>query len=72
MAKQDSKKAWESFTTDVRSLLDAVGTVARDARVREGTRQAARSFGSALGKTLREVGDEVEKAVRRPPPPSGR
>jgi len=65
MAQGDSRKAWGRFQSDLKTLVDAIGTVSRDARVRQGTRQAARSFGSALGKTLREVGDEVEKAVRR-------
>ena len=69
MAQGESKKAWGRFQTDLKTLFDAIGTVSRDARVRQGTREAARSFGSALGKTLREVGDEVEKAVRRTPPP---
>lgn len=67
MAEGESKQAWERFQADVKSLFDALGEVSRDAKVRQGTRQAARSFGSALGKTLREVGDEVEKAVRRSP-----
>ena len=66
MAQGDSRKAWARAQADLKTLFDSIGTVARDARVREGSRKAARSVGSALGKTLREVGDEVEKAVRRP------
>ncbi len=69
MARGDSRQAWGRAQKDLKMLFDSLGAAARDARVREGTRKAARSVGSALGKTLREVGDEVEKAVRRPPPP---
>jgi hypothetical protein len=34
--------------------------------VRSTTKRAAQSFGSALVQTLRDLGDEIDKAVRRP------
>ena len=54
----------------LRQAADAVFTsfenATRDPEVRTRTKQAARSFGSALAETFREVADEVEKAVRKP------
>ena len=41
-------------------------TASRDPKVRSRTRDAARSFGSALAQTFREVGDEIEKALKTP------
>ncbi len=62
----ESKEAWEDFEQEVKSLFDALGQVARDAKVRDGTRRAAQSLGSALGKTASQVGSELERALRRP------
>lgn len=54
----------------LRSAADAVfsslDTATRDPEVRAKTKQAARSFGSALAETFRELGDELEKALRKP------
>ena len=41
-------------------------TASKDPKVRSRTREAARSFGSALRETFHEVGDEIEKALRTP------
>ncbi len=41
-------------------------TATRDPEVRNRTKQTARSFGTAIAETFRELGDEIEKAVRRP------
>jgi hypothetical protein len=41
-------------------------TASRDAKVRSRTREAARSFATALRQTFHEVGDEIEKALRTP------
>jgi hypothetical protein len=67
MAEGESRQAWERFQSDVKSLADAVGTVSRDVKVRQEARSAARSLGSAVGETLREVGAEIEKVFRRTP-----
>lgn len=48
------------------AVFSSLETASRDPEVRARTRDAARSFGSALRETFREVGDEIEKAVRRP------
>jgi hypothetical protein len=49
-------------------FFESLDTATRDPEVRAGTKRAARSFGSALAETFREVSDELEKAFRRPAP----
>jgi hypothetical protein len=46
-------------------VFDSLGRATRDPEVRDGTRKAARSFGSALAETFRDVADEVAAAIRR-------
>lgn len=48
------------------SVFKSLETATRDPEVRSKTRETARSFGSALGETFREVSDEIEKALRKP------
>jgi hypothetical protein len=48
------------------ALFRSVEAASSDPAVRSQTRQTARSFGEALGKTFRDLGDEVANAVRRP------
>lgn len=48
------------------SVFKSIETATRDPQVRSRTKEAARSFGSALAQTFRELGDEIDKAVRRP------
>jgi len=47
----------------------SLDVAASDPDVRATTRQAARSFGAALAGTFRDVGDEVDKALRQKTPP---
>ena len=61
----DLNRSLEQLRKGAEAVFDSLGTVSRDPEVRERTRTAARSFGSALGETFREVGDEVEKAFRK-------
>jgi hypothetical protein len=53
----------------LRKAADAVfrslDTATKDPQVRERTRQTARSFGSAVAETFRDLSDEIEKAVRK-------
>ena len=49
-------------------VVAALGEVARDPAVRAGTQAAARSFGVALGDTLRRIGDDLAAAFREKPP----
>jgi hypothetical protein len=46
-------------------FFESVDTATRDPQVRASTKQAARSFGAALAETFREVGDELDKALRK-------
>ena len=48
------------------AIFKSLETATRDPEVREKTKQTARSFGSALAETFRELSDEIEKAVRKP------
>jgi hypothetical protein len=48
------------------SVFKSLETATRDPEVRSKTKETARSFGSALGETFREVSDEIEKALRKP------
>ena len=47
------------------AVFRSVEAASGDPEVRSKTRQTARSFGEALGKTFRDLGDELERAVRR-------
>lgn len=45
-------------------VVSTLGEVARDPEVRAGTRSAARSFGVALGDTLRKIGEDLAESFR--------
>jgi len=53
----------------LRKAADAVfrsfDTATKDPEVRERTKQTARSFGSAVAETFRDLSDEIDKAVRK-------
>lgn len=59
-------RSLEQLRQAANAVFDSLETASRDPQVRSRTRDAARSFGSALGETFREVGDEIEKALRKP------
>jgi flagellar hook-associated protein FlgK len=48
----------------------SLDVAASDPEVRATTKQAARSFGAALAGTFREVGEELDKALRQKTPPT--
>jgi hypothetical protein len=50
------------------AVFASLETATRDPEVRSRTKQAARSFGSALAETFRELGEQVDKAVRKSAP----
>jgi hypothetical protein len=69
-ADSETRKAELNRSLDqLKQAADAVftsfETATRDTEVRSRTKQAARSFGSALAETFRELGDEVDKVVRK-------
>jgi len=99
MDREDSKRAWDRFESDIQglagelkrhyrgtderetadlnrsldqlrqaaeSVFKSLETATRDPEVRSKTKETARSFGSALGETFRDLSDEIEKALRKP------
>lgn len=72
----DDEKKTAELNRSVRQLgqaaeafFESLGTATRDPEVRASTKQAAQSFGSALSQTFREVGGELDKALRQPAAP---
>ena len=51
------------------AFFQSLDAASRDPEVRASTKRAARSFGSALSETFREVGGELEKAFKQPAAP---
>jgi len=47
-------------------VFRSLETATRDPEVRSKTKETARSFGSAVAETFRDLSDEIEKAVRKP------
>ena len=69
-AEDDQKRAELNRSLEqLRQAADAVftslETATRDPEVREKTKQATRSFGSALAETFRELGEGVDKVIRK-------
>lgn len=48
------------------SVFKSLETATRDPEVRTRTKDTARSFGSAIAETFRELSDEIDKALRKP------
>lgn len=48
------------------SVFKSLETATRDPEVRNRTKDTARSFGSAIAETFRELSDEIDKALRKP------
>ena len=48
------------------SVFKSLETATRDPEVRTKTKDTARSFGSAIAETFRELSDEIDKALRKP------
>jgi uncharacterized membrane protein YgaE (UPF0421/DUF939 family) len=59
-------KSLEQLRQAADSVFKSIETATSDPQVRSTTKRAAQSFGSALAQTFRDLGDEIEKAVRRP------
>jgi undecaprenyl pyrophosphate synthase len=51
------------------TLFESVDKAARDPEVHTSSKKAARSFGAALAQTFRDVGDELDKALKEGSPP---
>ena len=59
-------RSLEQLRQAAESVFKSFETATRDPDVRTKTKDTARSFGSALGETFRELSDEIEKALRKP------
>jgi hypothetical protein len=63
--KAELNRSLEQLGRAADSVFASLETATRDPEMRLRTKQAARSFGSALAETFRELGSEVDKAVRK-------
>lgn len=64
VSQSDPQAAWSRFESDIKAFVNKVGVAARDAEVRAGASQAARSFGVAVGETVRRIGDDLARSFR--------
>lgn len=62
-------RSLEQLRQAAESVFRSFETATRDPEVRTKTKETARSFGSAVAETFRELSDEIEKAVRKPATP---
>ena len=58
-------RSLEQLRQAAESVFKSLETTTRDPEVREKTKQTARSFGSAVAETFRDLSDEIEKAVKK-------
>lgn len=65
-ASAELNRSLEQLRQGAESVFHSLETATRDPEVRSKTKVTARSFGSALAETFRELSDEIEKAVRKP------
>ena len=100
MPRDDTRKAWDRFESEVQglagelrrqfrtkaddkvsaeldrsldqlrqaaeSVFKSLESASRDPEVRTKTRETARSFGSAIAETFRDLSEEIDRAVRKP------
>jgi ABC-type hemin transport system ATPase subunit len=62
----DLNRSLDQLRQAAETVFKSLENATRDPEVRLKTKQTARSFGSAIAETFRELSDEIEKAVRRP------
>jgi Mg2+ and Co2+ transporter CorA len=61
----DLNRSLEQLRSAAESVFKSLETTTKDPEVRAKTKQTARSFGSAVAETFRDLSDEIEKAVKR-------
>ena len=61
----DLNRSLDQLRQAAESVFKSLETATRDPEVRTRTKQTARSFGSAVGETFRELSDEIEKALKK-------
>jgi hypothetical protein len=63
--KAELNRSLEQLRQAADAVFTSLETATRDPEVRSRTKQAARSFGSAIAETFRDLGDEVDKVIRK-------
>ena len=58
-------RSLEQLRHAAESVFRSLETATHDPDVRSKTKETARSFGSAVAETYRDLSDEIEKAVRK-------
>lgn len=64
-AKAELNRSLEQLRKAADAVFTSLETATRDPEVRQKTKQATRSFGSALTETFRELGEGVDKVIRK-------
>ena len=59
-------RSLEQLRQAAETVFKGLETATRDPEVRTKTKETARSFGSAMAETFRELSDEIDKALRKP------
>jgi hypothetical protein len=65
-ANAELNRSLEQLRQAAESVFKSFETATRDPDVRAKTKDTARSFGSAVAETFRDISEEIEKAVRKP------
>jgi hypothetical protein len=60
------KRSLEQLGQAADSVFRSLESATRDPEVRNRTKETARSFGSAVAETFRDLSDEIEKALKKP------
>ena len=64
-ARAELNRSLEQLRQAADAVFTSLETATRDPEVREKTKQATRSFGSALSETFRELGEGLDKVIRK-------
>jgi hypothetical protein len=64
-AKAELNRSLEQLRQAADAVFRSLDSATKDPQVRERTKQTARSFGSAVAETFRDLSEEINKAVRR-------
>lgn len=63
--KAELNRSLEQLRQAADAVFTSLETATRDPEVRARTKQATRSFGSALAETFRELGEGVDRVIRK-------
>ncbi|HEX9363675.1 MAG TPA: hypothetical protein VGA47_07820 [Candidatus Dormibacteraeota bacterium] len=63
--RAELNESLEQLRKAAESVFRSLETATKDPQVRQRTKETARSFGSAVAETFRDLSDEIEKAVRK-------